>query len=282
MGSRRTHEEAAVAAARAAYLAGFASTSNLAAGRAATASRPPAPRRTRSPCCTTTSAPRSRAGRRARHRHDAARRHLRHHRADRHRRDAAGPALGAIRIDSGDLGVLARQAREQLDALGATAPRSSSAAISTSSRSPDWPRRRSTSTAPAPRWSPARARRPPGWSTSSSRSTAGRWPSGRSTRPPTAGARRAFARPQADRHRDRGDRVRAPGSPPPGRANGRSSARWHEPDSRSTTCRPSPIARPPARGHRHAAVGRTEALPGRAGDPDPHRAPIIGVDFSAR
>src|SRR3954465_4128976 len=32
MGSRRTHEEAAVAAARAAYLAGFASTSNLAAG----------------------------------------------------------------------------------------------------------------------------------------------------------------------------------------------------------------------------------------------------------
>ena len=33
MGSRRTHEEAAVAAARAAYLAGFASSSNLAAGR---------------------------------------------------------------------------------------------------------------------------------------------------------------------------------------------------------------------------------------------------------
>ena len=33
MGSRRTHEEAAIAGARAAYLAGFASTSNLAAGR---------------------------------------------------------------------------------------------------------------------------------------------------------------------------------------------------------------------------------------------------------
>ncbi len=33
MGSRRTHEEAAVAVARAAYLAGFDSTSNLAAGR---------------------------------------------------------------------------------------------------------------------------------------------------------------------------------------------------------------------------------------------------------
>src|SRR5262249_27693090 len=33
MGSRRTHEDAAVAAARAAYLAGFAYTSNLEAGR---------------------------------------------------------------------------------------------------------------------------------------------------------------------------------------------------------------------------------------------------------
>ena len=33
MGSRRTHEEAAVASARAAYLAGFAATSNLAAGQ---------------------------------------------------------------------------------------------------------------------------------------------------------------------------------------------------------------------------------------------------------
>ena len=33
MGSRRTHEEAAVAAARAAYLVGFASSSNLEAGR---------------------------------------------------------------------------------------------------------------------------------------------------------------------------------------------------------------------------------------------------------
>jgi nicotinate phosphoribosyltransferase len=36
---------------------------------------------------------------------------------------AAGPSLGAIRIDSGDLGVLARQAREQLDSLGATKTR---------------------------------------------------------------------------------------------------------------------------------------------------------------
>jgi nicotinate phosphoribosyltransferase len=35
----------------------------------------------------------------------------------------AGPGLGAIRIDSGDLGVLARQARAQLDELGATGTR---------------------------------------------------------------------------------------------------------------------------------------------------------------
>jgi nicotinate phosphoribosyltransferase len=33
---------------------------------------------------------------------------------------AAGPSLGAIRIDSGDLSILARQARAQLDGLGAT------------------------------------------------------------------------------------------------------------------------------------------------------------------
>ena len=36
---------------------------------------------------------------------------------------AAGPGLGAVRIDSGDLGVLARQARDQLDGLGATGTR---------------------------------------------------------------------------------------------------------------------------------------------------------------
>ena len=35
----------------------------------------------------------------------------------------AGPELGAVRIDSGDLGVLARQVRAQLDALGATGTR---------------------------------------------------------------------------------------------------------------------------------------------------------------
>lgn len=34
--------------------------------------------------------------------------------------EVAGTELGAVRIDSGDVGVLARQAREQLDSLGAT------------------------------------------------------------------------------------------------------------------------------------------------------------------
>ena len=35
----------------------------------------------------------------------------------------AGTELGAVRIDSGDLGVMARQVREQLDRLGATKTR---------------------------------------------------------------------------------------------------------------------------------------------------------------
>jgi len=37
--------------------------------------------------------------------------------------EVAGPQLGAVRIDSGDLGVLARQVRAQLDELGATKTR---------------------------------------------------------------------------------------------------------------------------------------------------------------
>ena len=44
-------------------------------------------------------------------------------RASRTRSRPPGRSSGAIRIDSGDLGVLARQAREQLDALGATGTR---------------------------------------------------------------------------------------------------------------------------------------------------------------
>jgi nicotinate phosphoribosyltransferase len=123
MGSRRTHEEAAVAAARAAYVAGFDATSNLAA--------------------------------RARHGvpsagtaahsftllHDAE--------ADAFRAqvqtlgvgttllvdtydvaeavalavEVAGTGLGAVRLDSGDLAEVAREVRAQLDGLGATGTR---------------------------------------------------------------------------------------------------------------------------------------------------------------
>ena len=86
-----------------------------------TASRRPARRRTRGPCCTSSEADAFRAqvdalGRR----HHAAGRHL------RHRRRASGPpsrwpgrSSAPIRIDSGDLAVLAHQARAQLDELGA-------------------------------------------------------------------------------------------------------------------------------------------------------------------
>ncbi|MCV7339418.1 nicotinate phosphoribosyltransferase [Mycobacterium haemophilum DSM 44634] len=131
MGSRRTHERAAVAAARAAYIAGFAATSNLEAqrrygiptgGTAAHAftmlhSRDDAP-----PEVTELAAF--------------------HAQVDALGVDttllvdtydvttgvanavaAAGTTLGAVRIDSGELGVLTRQVREQLDQLGATKTR---------------------------------------------------------------------------------------------------------------------------------------------------------------
>jgi len=119
MGGRRTHEEAAVASARAAYLAGFATTSNLEAGR-----------RYGIPTAGTCA-------------HAFTLLHDSEHAAFTAQVNAlgvdttllvdtyditagiqtaievAGPGLGAIRIDSGDVGVLARQARAQLDSLGA-------------------------------------------------------------------------------------------------------------------------------------------------------------------
>ena len=120
MGSRRTHERAAVAAARAAYLGGFTATSNLAAGQ-------------RFGLPTTGTAAHSftllhqdevaafdsqvdTLGRQTTllvDTYDITR-------GIEHAVRAAGTSLGAVRIDSGDLGVLARQARAQLDYLGAT------------------------------------------------------------------------------------------------------------------------------------------------------------------
>ncbi len=119
MGSRRTHESAAVACARAAYLVGFSATSNLAAGAdygvptAGTAahaftllhdSEEAAFAAQLAQLGTGTTllvdTYDTRAGIEAAVK-------------------AAGTGLGAIRIDSGDLTVMAHQAREQLDALGA-------------------------------------------------------------------------------------------------------------------------------------------------------------------
>jgi nicotinate phosphoribosyltransferase len=120
MGSRRTHEMAGVAAARAAYLAGFASTSNLAAGR------------TYGVPTTGTAAhsftllhDREADGFRAQVQAFGPETTLLVDTYDitegiRAAVEVAGPSLGAIRIDSGELGVLARQARAQLDELGAT------------------------------------------------------------------------------------------------------------------------------------------------------------------
>ncbi|AVG24458.1 nicotinate phosphoribosyltransferase [Pontimonas salivibrio] len=123
MGSRRTSEHAAWAAARAAYLVGFSHTSNLEAGR-----------RFGIPTLGT-----------AAHAftllHDSEEEAFRAQiatlgsdttllvdtfdveRAVERAISVAGPNLGAVRIDSGDLPVVVRQVREQLDRLGATSTR---------------------------------------------------------------------------------------------------------------------------------------------------------------
>lgn len=123
MGSRRTHEEAAVAAARAAYVAGFATTSNLAARQrygvpsAGTAAHSFV-------LLHDTEADAFRAQVDALgtgttllvDTYDVAE-------AVRTAVEIAGPDLGAVRLDSGDLGVLAHEVRAQLDSLGATGTR---------------------------------------------------------------------------------------------------------------------------------------------------------------
>ncbi|MGO4444014.1 nicotinate phosphoribosyltransferase [Mycobacterium sp. 2YAF39] len=136
MGSRRTHEQAAVAAARAAYIAGFAGSSNLEAQRTygVPALGTSAHAFTLLHTTGTAGMGDEPPGRRTSEWEKA---------AFRAQVDAlgvgttllvdtyditagvanavevAGPELGAVRIDSGDLGVLARQVRDQLDGLGA-------------------------------------------------------------------------------------------------------------------------------------------------------------------
>lgn len=123
MGSRRTHEESAVAAARAAYLAGFAATSNLAAGR-----RHAIPTTGTSAHAFTLLHDTEKAAFAGQFATLGAHTTMLVDTYDisqgiRTAIEVAGPELGAIRIDSGDLGVLAVQARQQLDALGATTTR---------------------------------------------------------------------------------------------------------------------------------------------------------------
>jgi nicotinate phosphoribosyltransferase len=123
MGSRRTHERSAVAAARAAYIAGFATTSNLRAGyqyglptsgtsahaftllydgeKQAFAAQLDALGPGTTLLVDTYDVPG----------------------AVRTAVELAGRDLGAIRIDSGDLAAVAREARAQLDSLGATRTR---------------------------------------------------------------------------------------------------------------------------------------------------------------
>jgi nicotinate phosphoribosyltransferase len=119
MGTRRTHEEAAVAAARAAYVAGFTATSNLAAGR-----RHGIPTAGTSAHSFTLLHDSERDAFVAQvdslgvgttllvDTYDVAE-------AVRLAVEVAGPGLRAVRLDSGDLGPLAQQVREQLDGLGA-------------------------------------------------------------------------------------------------------------------------------------------------------------------
>ncbi|MCW2495538.1 nicotinate phosphoribosyltransferase [Jatrophihabitans sp.] len=120
MGSRRTHEQAAVAAARAAYLAGFASTSNLAASRsygvptAGTAAHAFVLLHDSEAAAFQAQVDSLGTGTTLLvDTYDIAR-------GIEHAVSVSGTGLGAIRIDSGELGITARHAREQLDRLGAT------------------------------------------------------------------------------------------------------------------------------------------------------------------
>jgi nicotinate phosphoribosyltransferase len=123
MGSRRTHEDAAIAAARAAYLAGFASTSNLAAGL-----RWGVPTTGTAAHAFTLVHPDERTAFAAQVEALGAGTTLLVDTYDVERGirtavETAGPDLGAIRLDSGDLPTQARRARELLDELGATGTR---------------------------------------------------------------------------------------------------------------------------------------------------------------
>ena len=124
MGSRRTHEQAAVASARAAWIAGFAATSNLSAARRYGIPTTGTSAHAFTLVHTTAEGPDELGAFQAQvaalgrgttllvDTYDIAA-------GVRNAVAAAGPELGAVRIDSGDLGVMARKVRAQLDSLGA-------------------------------------------------------------------------------------------------------------------------------------------------------------------
>jgi nicotinate phosphoribosyltransferase len=123
MGSRRTHELAAVASARTAYLAGFASTSNLRAGcqfgvptSGTSAHAFSLVHDSERAAFSAQLATLGNATTLLVDTYDVAT-------AVRAAVELAGDQLGAVRIDSGDLPVLARQVRGLLDSLGATKTR---------------------------------------------------------------------------------------------------------------------------------------------------------------
>ncbi|WP_237707967.1 nicotinate phosphoribosyltransferase [Hoyosella subflava] len=125
MGSRRTHESAAVASARAAYLAGFTATSNLEAARQYGVPSAGTSAHAFTLLHTGSDGPDEAAAFRSQIATLGAGTTLLVDTYDitegvRAAVEVAGPDLGAVRIDSGDLGVLARQVRQQLDDLGAT------------------------------------------------------------------------------------------------------------------------------------------------------------------
>jgi nicotinate phosphoribosyltransferase len=125
MGSRRTHEQAAVAAARAAYIAGFTGSSNLEAQRRYGVPALGTAAHAFTLLYTSPDGPNEKAAFKAQvdtlgvgttllvDTYDIAA-------GVANAVEVAGTELGAVRIDSGDLAVLARQTREQLDRLGAT------------------------------------------------------------------------------------------------------------------------------------------------------------------
>ncbi len=125
MGSRRTHEEAAVAAARAAWIAGFHGSSNLAAQQRYGVPALGTSAHAFTLLHTTADGPDERSAFRAQVDALGVGTTLLVDTYDitdgvANAIAVAGPELGAVRIDSGELAVLVRQVRDQLDGLGAT------------------------------------------------------------------------------------------------------------------------------------------------------------------